>query len=958
MGKIVMPKNSALLNEIESVLKIYYEEGEWLPNDEYKRRLMAIIGDDQYSSSYTKKAQITSYFGFTIWEDINNAHSMRRITSSGIRFYQSLLAKDYNALMEELLVAMEMVSFGRNNYGCPDSNSDIEPPCVFVRASIDLDYLTYKEFAYILWKLEDCGGNYTDTVEEIKQLRSSYSFSLDNEAVKYTDCKPIMVLVRWGFLYEKDDATGAKQITVHPDVLRKYESRLRNLKVYNIDKIPYIDSAMSNDVISHYKASPLSIEERIKTKHEKIKESLPDFGKYYGEFRDKFSPEMLQSVDGEELLKYIFLSSDNKDNMCWWLEFNKEVREYFGSIRSGTAYKYGLFYSQDKGAWVTGSSQKPQVLTLDEAIVLGTDVRNKLVGAAEYIANFGEVTTVEEYIVIDKKINEIMGDANKVWIQKYLHMIFPHLFATFTNDEWQKHVLFSCGLTPKEGRYVRSGQISLFATGLGISNAAFAQVVYQLFGGVKHFYRLGTSDASSNYFSEWVSEKYAAVGWTGLGNLSTLTDKGELKKDAILDKMTEYYYPDDSRTASRKAGEICTFYNTNTEDSYYVAMEGKTLLALGKVGGEYYLDSSKPLGHCKAVEWIRRFKNEELPSTEGLRTTCVEIDDNENLLFLYNALNDNNAVFEAETESEIEEETMEMIERKPRENKTHDLNCIIYGAPGTGKTYSTAEYAIDVCENKKTTFKQLTSEERAELMKKYEQLVSEGRVVFTTFHQSFGYEDFIQGLRPDIKADGMKFKTVDGVFKKIADRAMTDTENDYVLIIDEINRGNISKIFGELITLIEDDKRWGEANQLSAILPSGQKFAVPNNLYIVGTMNSADKSISLIDTALRRRFAFVEKAPDASILSNSKMKGVLLGLNKYIKNELRSTDLLIGHAFFIGKEESDLEEIMNNHIIPLLYEYFFDDENKVKKALDCLDGTQYEIDKDYPGRIRVRAKVE
>lgn len=958
MGKIVMPKNSALLNEIESVLKIYYEEVDWLPNDEYKRRLMAIIGDDQYSSSYTKKAQITSYFGFTIWEDINNAHSMRRITSSGIRFYQSLLAKDYNALMEGLLVAMETVSFGRNNYGCPDSNSDIEPPCVFVRASIDLDYLTYKEFAYILWKLEDCGGNYTDTVEEIKQLRSSYSFSLDKEAVKYTDCKPIMVLVRWGFLYEKDDTAGTKQITVHPDVLRKYESRLRNLKVYNIDKTPYIDSAMSNCVSSHYKAITLSIEERIKAKHKEIKDSFPDFEKYYKEFQGKFSPEMLQSVDGEELLKYIFLSSDNKDNMCWWLEFNKEVREYFGSIRSGTAYKFGLFYSQDKGAWVTGSSQKPQVLTLDEAIALGTDVRNKLVGAAEYIANFGEVTSVEEYIVIDKRINEIMGDANKVWIQKYFHMIFPHLFATFTNDEWQKHVLFSCGLTPKEGRYVRSGQISLFATGLGISNAAFAQVVYQLFGGAKHFYRLGTSDSSTNYFSDWASNNYGAVGWTGLGDLSLLADKGELKKDSIYDKMVESYFPEDKRTASRKAGEICAFYNTNPEDSYFVAMDGKALLALGKVNGEYFLDASKTLGHCKSVDWCHRFRNEELPNAEGLRTTCVEIDDNENLLFLYNALNDNNAVFEAETESEIEEETMEMIERKPRENKNHDLNCIIYGAPGTGKTYSTAEYAIDVCENKKTTFKQLTSEERAELMKKYEQLVSEGRVVFTTFHQSFGYEDFIQGLRPDTKADGMKFKTVDGVFKKIADRAMMDTENDYVLIIDEINRGNISKIFGELITLIEDDKRWGEANQLSAILPSGQKFAVPNNLYIVGTMNSADKSISLIDTALRRRFAFVEKAPDARILSNSKMKGVLLALNKYIKNELRSTDLLIGHAFFIGKDEVDLEEIMNNHIIPLLYEYFFDDENKVKKALDCLNGTQYEIDKDYPGRIRVRAKVE
>ncbi|MDD4291018.1 MAG: AAA family ATPase [Clostridia bacterium] len=958
MGKIVMPKNSALLNEIESVLKIYYEEGDWLSNDTYKRKLMAIIGDDQYSSSYTKKAQITSYFGFTIWEDINNTHSMRRITTNGIKFYRSLLEKDYDAIREELLVSLETVSFGRNNYGCPDSNSDIEPPCVFVRASMDLGYLTYKEFAYILWKLEDCGGNYTDTIEEIKQLRSSYSFSLDKEAMKYTDCKPIMVLVRWGFLYEKDDATGAKQIIVHPDVLKKFEARLKNLKVYNIDKAPFLDVAITTDSISRYRGMPLSVEDRIIAKYNEIKDSLPDFEKYYKEFCDKFSPEMLQCVEGEELLKYIFLSGDNKDNMCWWLEFNQPIHEYFGSIKSGTACKYGLFFSKEKGAWVTGSSQKPIILSIEEAIALGTDMRDKIVAAAKYISQLGKISSVEEYIVIDKKVNEIIGDANKVWLQKYFHMIFPHLFATFTNDAWQNHVLFSCGLTPKEGRYVRSGQISLFATGLGISNAAFAQVVYQLFGGIKHFYRLGTSDASANYFSEWQAEKYAAVGWTGLGDLSTLTDKGELKKDAILEKMTEDYYPEDGRTASKKAGEICTFFNTNTEDSYFVAMDGKTLLALGKVSGEYYFDASKPLGHCKSVEWLHCFKNEELPTTEGLRTACFEIDDNENMLFLYNALNENNAVFNDEVESEIEEEITKMIERKPRVHKTHDLNCIIYGAPGTGKTYSTAEYAIDVCENKKTEFRQLSKEERIELMKKYEQLVSDGRVVFTTFHQSFGYEDFIQGLRPDTKSDGMKFKTVDGVFKKIADKAMMDTENDYVMIIDEINRGNISKIFGELITLIEDDKRWGEANQLSAILPSGQRFAVPNNLYIVGTMNSADKSISLIDTALRRRFAFVEKAPDASIITNPKIKAVLIKLNTYIKSELRSTDLLIGHAFFIGKEESDLGEVMNNHIIPLLYEYFFDDENKVKKALDCLDGTQYEIDKDYPGRIRIKAKVE
>ena len=161
-------------------------------------------------------------------------------------------------------------------------------------------------------------------------------------------------------------------------------------------------------------------------------------------------------------------------------------------------------------------------------------------------------------------------------------------------------------------------------------------------------------------------------------------------------------------------------------------------------------------------------------------------------------------------------------------------------------------------------------------------------------------------------------------------------------------------MFGELITLIEDDKRWGEKEQLSVILPSGQEFAVPNNLYIVGTMNSADKSIALIDTALRRRFDFIEVAPNADLVADETLKKVLEQLNGVLRKELDSSDLLIGHAYFIGKEACDLASIMNRNIIPLLYEYFYDNEKKVKDTLTkALVDTDVKIKDNVQGRLKV-----
>ena len=248
MEKIVMPKNSALLDEIKAVLKIYYEAGDWLSNDIYIIQLKELIGDDQYSSSYTKKSQMTSYFGFTEWQDISNAHSLRRITLSGKKMYEALLEGNDDSVQEIIMDALEKVIFGRNNYGVPSSNSDVEPPSLFIRAILDLEYLTYQEFAYLLWSMVDNGKSYTESLNFILNSRNSVGIEVPTEAQKYVDCKPIMMLVRWNFLSISEKYSNG--IVIKPSVLKKFTNRLRKLKIYNVDKVILDEELNSENNIS------------------------------------------------------------------------------------------------------------------------------------------------------------------------------------------------------------------------------------------------------------------------------------------------------------------------------------------------------------------------------------------------------------------------------------------------------------------------------------------------------------------------------------------------------------------------------------------------------------------------------------------------------------------------------------------------------------------------------------
>lgn len=406
--------------------------------------------------------------------------------------------------------------------------------------------------------------------------------------------------------------------------------------------------------------------------------------------------------------------------------------------------------------------------------------------------------------------------------------------------------------------------------------------------------------------------------------------------------------------------------------------------------------------------------------------------------FKYNKKELEKMAFDADFRKEVLDQLKTItITNEPMKNADKTpvipLNQILFGAPGTGKTYHTKKMAVEIINGKKAQ-----DRSREEINEEYEQLIEAGQIVFTTFHQSLSYEDFIEGIKPETIDGNVTYEVKDGIFKSICKNAFSkeitsdnfevvyqklldeidnsvdnklvletlvhakeftiyknsknnirfhsntekaneavikkevlkhylktgealdwapytksvanyiiekynyiqneviETKN-HVLIIDEINRGNVSAIFGELITLLEEDKRKGNKEHTEAVLPySGNKFSVPNNVYIIGTMNTADRSVEALDTALRRRFSFVEMQPKPDILS----KVGEVDLSKLLKTINQRIELLIdkdhqiGHSYFIGIEDLDgLKRTFKDKIIPLLEEYFYGDFGKIGLVL-------------------------
>jgi|BioPla2DNA2_1021312.scaffolds.fasta_scaffold31166_2 5-methylcytosine-specific restriction protein B len=427
---------------------------------------------------------------------------------------------------------------------------------------------------------------------------------------------------------------------------------------------------------------------------------------------------------------------------------------------------------------------------------------------------------------------------------------------------------------------------------------------------------------NSSMWAEFYKAGIMAIGWGEIGDLKAFESK-----DAMKAKMKEVIDP----TLSYKNAAHATWQFANemkVGDIIFVKKGMYQLVGRGIVTSDYEYDDERAdeFANYRRVNWTH---NGEWPHPgQAVMKTLTDITSYTEYVEKLNAL------FENDTEDDVEETTKnypiytaeDFLDEvfMPEEEYSRLVgilktkkNIILQGAPGVGKTFAAKRLAYSVMGVKDIE-----------------------RVMMVQFHQSYSYEDFIMGFRPS--AEGFELKK--GAFYNFCKKAEIDSDNDYFFIIDEINRGNLSKIFGELFMLIENDKR-GISLQL---LYSDEKFAVPKNVYIIGMMNTADRSLAMLDYALRRRFAFFEIKPGFETdgfreyrmaIDNEKFNK-LINCVENLNNAISADESLgdgfcIGHSYFCNLsadsiDDQSLSGIVEYELIPLLKEYWFDEPLKVK----------------------------
>ena len=436
-------------------------------------------------------------------------------------------------------------------------------------------------------------------------------------------------------------------------------------------------------------------------------------------------------------------------------------------------------------------------------------------------------------------------------------------------------------------------------------------------------YWLYAPGEGAHMWEEFYERGVMGLGWGALGDLSVCNSKQDVKK-RMLETYPEY---------GRQTNDIHAAWQFVSEmklgDVIFAKKGRSEIIGRGVVTGEYVYDEEwRQFPHIRKVDWTH-VGNWNIDRTLALKTLTDITYDQELVKRIETSFLDSDDSVDIEEATVVfpEYSAEDFLTSVYMDRERYDAivgllrakkNVILQGAPGVGKTYAAKRLAYSMMGVKDAS-----------------------RVMLIQFHQSYSYEDFIEGYRPS----GQGFELVKGAFYSFCKKAADDEDNEYFFIIDEINRGNLSKIFGELFMLIESDKRGSELQ----LLYSRELFYVPRNVHIIGMMNTADRSLAMLDYALRRRFAFVELSPAFDSegfrayrvgLVNPRFKklvGVVKSLNRAIaEDESLGEGFCIGHSYFCNMKPENctnaaLASIVEYELIPMLKEYWFDEPDKVEE---------------------------
>lgn len=587
----------------------------------------------------------------------------------------------------------------------------------------------------------------------------------------------------------------------------------------------------------------------------------------------------------------------------WWLEFNTR---HVASMSGGSAGKHLIFLSGNE--WYYPKRYQ----SAEEA---WESVR----------AGFVEVFSLAERGEIDAIRNVEAFYGAPALRTKAIYMYFPDLVIPVCSFTHVHHFLDVLA-QDYDANWVLGSNVKLLRTLRTFPElTAMSTQELMLFlyhwadpRSAKQVVKIAPGERAS-YWDDCLANGYVCVSWDEVGDLSLFANKDEFRQEF----GRHFPYNGHRATISRKANELWTLMTLEPGDKVIANRGTSEILAVGTVNetGYRYLTDRDEYRHTLGVDWDTSFARSVDPIGAWATSTVSKVN-----IAQYRKLFGESTSVGSTADVAVDDVYSDIEQAFLRRGQV-----VLYGPPGTGKTYIARRAAVWFHErgNSAESASSLLADD--DLLYGREQALAETPLLTrVTFHPSYTYEDFVEGFRPTQNSNGgLELTLVDGIFKRVCAAARAEPGSRFILLIDELNRGNIAKIFGELITLIEHDKRG-----LTVRLPqSGDEFSVPSNVYIIATMNTADRSIQLLDTALRRRFRFIELMPDGETLEGIDIAGLSLRdfldhLNEAIRERV-GRERQIGHAMFfqgaspVSTPEAFVE-IFRHELLPMVQEYLYD----------------------------------